>query len=421
MKKMYTLIYTFLIFANNINAQCGNDRFHNFVFPGSTLTSNITYGTNLKYDGKTQVLLLDIYEPTGDTASKRPLIIMAHGGSFLGGTKTGTDVVPLCKDLAKLGYVVASIEYRIGMLNFPLMDSASAAAAVLRGVQDGRAAVRFFRKNIQTAGNTYKIDINNIYFAGSSAGAFIGLHIAYMDLASELPAYVDSTKHAGINGGIEGLSGNPGYTSHVKAVINMCGALSDTTCMKKGDTPVLSFHGDKDNTVPFGSAKITVGIMPLLKVHGSASVTAKANKVGIVNCFKIYYGQGHVPYISNVSLYDTTLTISRNFLEHFVCGIPLYCNYTTKVVTGIETTEQETANILMYPNPSHTDVTLDLTALNISPLKIEVVDAMGRTMKVIEELNDTKINISRSNLPNGIYLIRITSKNRQYSKKIIFE
>jgi poly(3-hydroxybutyrate) depolymerase len=421
MKKMYTLIFSILIFLNNLNAQCDNNRFHNFVFSGSTITSNITYGSNVKYDGKSQVLLMDIYEPIGDTASKRPLIIMAHGGSFLGGTKTGTDVVPLCKDLAKLGYVVASIEYRIGMLNFPFMDSAGASAAVLRGVHDGRAAVRFFRKNILSGGNSYKIDINNIYFAGSSAGAFIGLHIAYLDVPSELPGYVDTIKHLGTGGGIEGLSGSPGYPSHVKAVINMCGAISDTACMKNGDIPVLSFHGEKDNTVPFGSAKITVGITPLLKVHGSASVTAKANKVGIVNCFTIYHGQGHVPYISNAALYDTTLTVSRNFLEHFVCGVPLNCNYTTKVITGIESIDQETAAIFVYPNPSHSDVMLDVSNLNDNNIKIEVMDALGRTVKTLQGINDPIITLSKANFSTGIYLLRITSENKQYSKKIIFE
>ncbi|MEO6903937.1 MAG: T9SS type A sorting domain-containing protein [Bacteroidia bacterium] len=363
---------------------------------------------------------MDIYKPTGDTARKRPLIIMAHGGSFLGGTKTGPDVVPLCKDLAKLGYVVASIEYRLGMLNFPLIDSTGAAAAVLRGVHDGRAAVRFFRKNILIGGNTYKIDINNIYFAGSSAGAFIALHLAYMDLPSELPSYVDTTKHLGINGGVEGLSGNPGYASNVKSIINICGAISDTAFMKKGDTPVLSFHGDKDNTVPFGSAKITVGLISLMQVDGSSSVTSKANKVGIVNCFKIYYGQGHLPYITNAALYDTTLTISRNFLEHFVCGVPLECQYTTKIVTGIKALDQETDTILVYPNPSHSDITVDLSAFNDNNIKMEIVDVLGHSVKSVLGINDRKITISRAGIPNGIYLIRIISKDKEFRKKIIF-
>lgn len=420
MNKIYLLITSLLVLVQGVIAQCGGQRFHNFVFSGSTVTSDVAYGSNLKYDGKPQTLLMDIYQPTGDTASKRPLIILAHGGSFLAGSKTGSDIVPLCKDLAKLGYVVASIEYRLGMLNFPFMDSVAASAAVMRGVQDGRAAVRFFRKNIQTGGNTYKIDPDHLYFGGSSAGAFISLHIAYMDLASEIPSYLDTIKHAGINGGIEGVSGNPGYPSNVKAVVNICGALSDTAFMKKGDIPVLSFHGNKDMTVPYGSSKITVGIMPLLKVHGSASVTAKANKVGIVNCFKTYFGEGHVPYISNTALYDTTLTLTRNFLEHFVCGVPLHCEYTTKVVTGMEENLLETA-ISIYPNPSASDVTIDLTALHDPVTKIEVTDALGRVVKVVQEMNGSQVTILKGNLPAAIYLIRIYSGEKQYHKKIIFE
>src|SRR6185295_5606174 len=129
MKKIYTLLL-FALTTVTANAQCGQGRFHDFVFSGNTLKSDITYGSNIKYDGSTQTLLLDIYEPQGDTMAARPLIIMAHGGAFLGGSKTGTDIVPLCKDFAKLGYVVASIEYRLGMKNFPLMDSNSASAAV---------------------------------------------------------------------------------------------------------------------------------------------------------------------------------------------------------------------------------------------------------------------------------------------------
>lgn len=421
MKKTYPFIFCFLIFTQHIIAQCENGRFHNFVFSGSKVTSDIAYGSNLKFDGKPQTLLMDIYEPTGDPASKRPLIIMAHGGSFLGGSKTGNDIVPLCKDLAKLGYVVASIEYRLGMLNFPFMDSISAAAAVLRGVHDGRAAVRYFRKNIETGGNTYKIDIDNIYFGGSSAGGFISLHIAYLDEKSEFPGYIDTLKHAGVNGGIEGLSGNPGYASNVKAIINICGAISDTAYMKKGDIPVLSFHGNKDMTVPFGSAKITVGIMPLLKVHGSASVAAKANEVGILNCFKIYYGQDHVPYISNTALYDTTITITRNYLEHFVCGVPLQCNYTTKIVTGIDEASQNASNVLIYPNPSHGDVIIDLSGLPDSNAKMELIDAFGRNVEVAQQLNNKTITLSRGSLANGIYLLHITSQNKQYSKKIILE
>ena len=90
--------------------------------------------------------------------TERPLIIWAHGGSFVAGSKTGTDVVPLAEDFAKMGYVTASISYRLGMENTPLPgpDSVDATETVIRAVHDGRAAVRFFRKDYVENGNTYK-------------------------------------------------------------------------------------------------------------------------------------------------------------------------------------------------------------------------------------------------------------------------
>ena len=107
MKKLYFALATIASVVASINysnAQCAGERYHNYAFPANpTVTSNIKYGSNLKFNGTNQNLLLDVYQPTGDVSTSRALIIMAHGGSFIGGSKTGSDVVPLCKDLAKLG------------------------------------------------------------------------------------------------------------------------------------------------------------------------------------------------------------------------------------------------------------------------------------------------------------------------------
>ena len=176
MKKIQRAFVSFIALAALplfTQAQCTGGRFHQFVFPGTpVLTSNIQYGSNVPYNSATpQNLELDVYQPNGDNAPLRPLVLVVHGGSFIGGSKTGTDVVPLCQDLARLGYVTASVEYRLGMNNFPFPGptDVDATEAVMRAVQDTRAAVRFFRKSA-TTGNPYKIDTNHIYIAGVSAG-----------------------------------------------------------------------------------------------------------------------------------------------------------------------------------------------------------------------------------------------------------
>lgn len=435
MKKSYLLLTaSILIFASTIQlkAQCGGNRYHDFVFPGlPTVTSNIQYGSSVRFNNTTQNLMLDVYQPNGDTASTRALIIIAHGGSFVGGSKTGSDVTGLSKDFAKMGYVTASIDYRLFMtdLPFPGPDSNDGGAAVLRAVHDARAAVRYFRKNARIGGNTYKIDTNNIFFAGVSAGALTALHLAYMDQENEFPSYIDTTGitvgtktgQPGLHGGIEGKSGNPGYSSKVKAVVSLSGALSDTAWMHAGDTPAFMTHGTSDGTVPYGTAIIYLqppSTFPMQYIDGSSSVAARANQVGIVNCFRTYFGQGHVAE-SNAHYYDTTLVIARNFLEHFTCGIPLNCNYTTDVsVSDIAVTD---VSINVYPNPANTSITVDLSSFSRSNVTVELFDAMGRKVRNIGNLKTDKYVIQRDNLPSGIYFLNILTNGKLYSKNVVFE
>ncbi len=428
MKKIYLSSCAALLIAASsiqLNAQCTGNRYHDFVFPATPVaTSNVSYGSNLKSNGTTQNLLLDIYEPVGDVATMRPLVIVAHGGSFIGGSKTGGDVVPICKDLARLGYVAVSIEYRVGMTRFPFPgpDSTDAAPAVVRGVHDARAAVRFFRKNAAVGGNTYRIDPNQIYMLGVSAGGFIALQTAYMDNINELPPYIDTVGQPGIQGGIQGLSGNPGYSSDVTAVVNICGAVGDTAWINAGDEPVLSFHGTNDNTVPYGSAMITLsGVWPIMQVDGSFSIDARVDQLGIENCFEIYEGQDHTPHVGSAAYYDTTLTITRNFLEHFTCGIPLNCAYTTPPAVGINELSVAAEDVDIYPNPANLSFVIDLTPFSSNSISIEMYDVVGKNIRTMNSIKAGKYNIERGNLDSGIYFVKITSKGKSITKKIIFE
>ena len=170
MKKL--LLALSLVSFLNASAQCDGNRYLNYIFNDVQVTSNVPYGENLKNNGISQVLLCDVYEPVGDNVTNRAVVIVAHGGFFLSGSKTGPDVVPICERLPKMGYVAVSMEYRLGVtitanLAGPMTE------AVMDGVQDGKAAVRFLRKTVAVDGNPYNIDPNEIYIAGSSAGGYI--------------------------------------------------------------------------------------------------------------------------------------------------------------------------------------------------------------------------------------------------------
>ncbi len=309
MKIFFTTILVIVVSFSIASAQC-NYRYQQEIFQNVTVTSDIPFGSNTDVNGATVNLLLDVYEPTGDTLSQRPMLIMAHGGSFIGGTKTDPDVVAICNSFAKRGYVCCSYEYRLGISGIP--NQASATDAVYRAVQDGKACVRFFRQDAVTT-NTYKIDPTQIFLGGSSAGAFIALHLAYLDQPSELPASVDTVAL----GGMEGASGNPGYSSHVKAVVNLCGALGDKTWIVPGDIPVCSMHGTQDQTVPYNTAMLyMLGIIPIMVVDGSSSIHPYALSQGVDSWYYQWEGADHVPYLADANYMDTTIHFVSDFLWH---------------------------------------------------------------------------------------------------------
>lgn len=425
MKKIQRAFVSFIALAAMplfTQAQCTGGRFHQFVFPGTpVLTSNIQYGSNVPYNSATpQNLELDVYQPNGDNAPLRPLVLVVHGGSFIGGSKTGTDVVPLCQDLARLGYVTASVEYRLGMNNFPFPGptDVDATEAVMRAVQDTRAAVRFFRKSA-TTGNPYKIDTNHIYIAGVSAGGFVALQLAYLDQVAEIPAGVNMNG-ASISGGLEGNSGNLGYSSKVKAIINIAGAIGDTAWINQGDIPCLSLHGTNDGTVPYGSDVITLaGVFPLMMVHGSSSVSSRLNSLGIQHCFEIQEGQGHVPHVAQAAYYDTLLVLSRNFLEHYVCGVPLVCTYNGAIPSSVSDVDFLANNLELFPNPSGHQVTL--RSINQETIQhVTVYNTLGARVYQQANKNNTHV-IQVSAWPEGVYWIDVQTENGRRVRKFIKE
>ncbi|MFM7725201.1 MAG: alpha/beta hydrolase, partial [Flavobacteriales bacterium] len=267
-------------------AQCDGVRYLNFVFAETTPTTDIQFGVNINYQGANESLYMDVYEPTGDATSDRPLVIMCHGGYFLSGDKAAADMIPLCTDLARMGYVVASINYRVG-IPFGAALEVPYGQAVVRAVQDLRAAIRWFRKNADTEGNTYRINPEQIFVGGASAGGFMALHHAYMD-ENEIPAWLDMTI-PGLEGGLEGNSGNPGYSTEVMGILPVSGALGDSDWIDAGDTtPACIFHGDADATVTIDSAMFVLfGLINVTTIEGSNYIADRMDAVGIDHCYHV--------------------------------------------------------------------------------------------------------------------------------------
>ena len=175
----------------SVSAQKG-DRYLDDVFSAVTVTSDVTYATNISILPMLQglppspaTLKCDIYEPTGDALTDRPVIILVHTGSFLPpvlngqptGSKTDLSIVEQCTRWAKKGYVAVAMDNRLGW-NPTSTDqnvrTSSLLGAAYRGIQDAKAMVRYMRMT-EATGNPHGIDPNKIILGGQGTGAYISL------------------------------------------------------------------------------------------------------------------------------------------------------------------------------------------------------------------------------------------------------
>jgi acetyl esterase/lipase len=219
-------------------------RYRDTVFSSVDVTNDLTYGSAPDNSGNPVALKLDLYQPTGDTATGRPAVVYVHGGGFSHGDKSAG--VPFDTYFAQRGYVAVSIDYR---LLAPLGcgghrdPSPECEAAALAAQHDAQAAVRWLRANA----STYRIDPSKIAMAGGSAGAITSLLV---DWRPEDP----------------GTSGNPGYSSKIRGAVSISGGTPTNEYITKDDGPAIFFHGTDDHVVFYDWAIQNAAAMYNLKI-----------------------------------------------------------------------------------------------------------------------------------------------------------
>lgn len=302
---------TVILISNVLNSQ--NYRYTEDQFTTTTVITDVIYGTapfvnatsGIEANTTISDLLMDVYLPEGDTNTLRPAIIFTHGGGFITGNKQHDDMVALCELYAKKGYVTVSIDYRQGF-HFLGNINMHAIRAVYRGLQDGKTAIRYLRANA----DTYGIDASKIYFAGSSAGAFIGLHSIYMDELDEKPSQAGELSYTNITFpfvhtapdlGDYDIGENLSFAGEPDALISFWGAVQNVDLIQSEDNePIFLVHGDSDAVVPFNSGPPFS--VPLLdNVEGSNLIKNRLDAIGLTN-YETYFveGEGHEFYgVSN--------------------------------------------------------------------------------------------------------------------------
>jgi len=407
MKNLFTLLFAlFIASVSFAQGDCQNGRYFQPLFSDVTTTMAVEYGENanptLLDPTARQTLYMDIYEPTGDTLSERPLMILAFGGAFVFGAKTSPDIVHLCNEFAKLGYVTAAIDYRLTSDLISQGSERLATMAVLKASHDMRAAIRYFYKDASVT-NNYKIDTSRVFIGGVSAGALTALHTAYLDRESEIPAVIIPDT-AGL-GGIQGLSGNPGYSTKVAGVINLCGALSDVSFIEANDPVLVSLHGTSDGTVPYGEDIITLFSLNL-SVSGSGAIHSHLDtaNLNIDNTLYTWNGVGHTPFVSFTSIeplyMDTTFRFVRDFLYEQQCGAAVAIEPT---LTGIK--------IQAFPNPVQEDFYLKVSGKPVQQIHVQLFDALGRQIPIQTTSIGDIIRVKGSSIAPGLYVWKVVDEN----------
>jgi acetyl esterase/lipase len=437
MKKTYLSLASVLAISTVASAQCSG-RYAANVYTSYSVTTGVSYGSNVTYSGATYALTLDFYQPSADTAQARPLIIWAHGGSYVSGTSADADVTTLSEQFALKGYACASINYRLGTASF---DSIGMIPAVIRSVQDMKAAIRFFYKDRATS-NTYKIDTNNIFIGGASAGSLTALHTAYLKRTCQILPYINQDSLNKL-GGLDGYSGNQCYSQKVKGVIDLCGALGVYGWLEAGDVPLCSMHGTADAVVPYSRGPVNPGIY-IMTADGSRMLYQQAQAVGVSDNFYTWLGAPHVPFdgttAAEIAYMDTTINFVRDYLlqrlnitcpalqapntPYGTATLYSYTNCTTNstlscATSGIKNVSVNNLLQEVYPNPSTSDVTVVFTN-NSDTHFIELTDISGRVLKSATTTQGV-YTLEKANLNAGVYFLKVSNTQGEASiQKIIF-
>lgn len=339
--KQLNSLFALLLCLVMTQAIAQEGRFLQEVFSDVKVTEGVTYGVNatmlaLPVVGEAipEALIADIYEPDGDEYGSRPLVLLMHTGNFLpnvtngaiAGTRTDSSAVEICTRLAKMGYVAASIDYRLGWN--PLAQSQPERAlgliqAAYRGVQDVRTAARFFRKTAAEDGNPYQIDGDRVTVWGNGTGGYIALGAATIsnyneilmttngpakffldadgDGTPETPMVIESM-HGDPEGKTVGIAQPPfsplagdtlcypnhiDYNSDFQLSVNVGGALGDIAWLTDDAPPMMSFQSAGDVFAPYEDDVLIVPTTndPIMRVQGAKAVIAKANDLGLNQVF----------------------------------------------------------------------------------------------------------------------------------------
>ncbi len=321
MKKTLLLILfcQFLTITGALHAQ---ERYLDEVFDDVIVTKDIVYGRNYSVlptiTGESDTprvvnLLMDVYEPAGDTIAERPVVIVIHAGDYLPavlnqtpyGNKTDSAFVAFCQKFAKRGFVAVSMSYRTGWNPFnpeEIERRKQIFEASVRGTQDMRTCIRYFRKSAREEGNPFRIDSTKFALGSEDAPCYSVMNVAFLDSLEQafIPKFLDFSQTParpfvdslllgdvyGIKAARYNIPNHPGYSSDISMAFALVGGLAEFDWISPGDPPIVGIQ----NITAFDDEGIrdeTIGdIIILADAAYTDTVVAQSVDLGNNDVFK---------------------------------------------------------------------------------------------------------------------------------------
>lgn len=187
-----------------------------------------------------QKLYLDRYVAENKIDVKnKPCLIFMFGGGFVTGERDRKDYIPFFEDMAERGFVVVSIDYRLGLKGFVPKEDSTPIQFAVKFVETIAVAVEdLFNATSYVYNNAEKWGVNQdiIVASGSSAGA---ISVLQGEFEISNATLITQLLPAGFNyAGIIGFAG---------AILS-----PEELSFDRNPCPIMMFHGDADANVPYG-------------------------------------------------------------------------------------------------------------------------------------------------------------------------
>jgi poly(3-hydroxybutyrate) depolymerase len=291
---MNTKIATFVLLITSTIVLSQN-RYIDTVFES---VSKKTYNYSVK--GK-DTLKLDFYEPENDSLNKRPLFVIVHGGGFNSGKRNSRSLITLAESIAKKGFVVASIDYRL-IGNNKSFNCSTPVSKKLKVYSNGAYDLLSALEYLIKYKSNFKIDESKIILAGISAGAESVLNVTY-----NRELVIKNTKRY--------LNIKPA------AIISVSGALLNADLiLKKNAVPGIFYHGVDDSVIPYNKGahqSCKLKNKGFLIIDGSNRITEKLEEYNSSFLLYSYLNQGHYNFdLPNDDIRQAFLFINKVVFEN---------------------------------------------------------------------------------------------------------